>query len=123
MRRINMNTYAVENLDHLINFTGNANILGADSSCTLSVLDNKLFINAAACGNNKVYAISNKTSEYENNSLIISQGKLKSNSYLTVLYPLPILDKGSIVWPVSDVNFYTNEDFLIAPTYYGDGTK
>ena len=72
----------------------------------------------------KVQVYSLKSSEYENNSLVIAQGRYYQTGYGIELYN-DNLFSSPMLYAFADAWFYTTEDGIITtiPTYYGDGTQ
>lgn len=70
----------------------------------------------------KVYSLASK--QFENNTVVVNQGKFQSGSYDVVLF-YNDKDITSPKYSVKDAYFYTIENGLddTIPTYYGDGTQ
>lgn len=122
LKRINIKDYTIEQLAELpFSPGGNFWLYGDDP--TLILIDDKFYINSGKWSNYQLYSISNDTSFFEDKTLVLTQGTLYNNAWVTGLYTVPATEKGRIVWPCYDVNYYKNGKFSDAPMYYGTGTE
>ena len=122
LKRINIKDYTIEQLADLP-FSPNGNFWLYANDPTILFMDNKLYVNSGGYSGYQLYSISNDTSSFEDKTLILTQGTLYSNAWSTGLYTVPTVEKGRIVWPCYDVNYYKNNKFSDAPMYYGTGTE
>ncbi len=72
----------------------------------------------------KVQCMQAQTKTYEDNSVIISQGRLYNVGYATEVFSNSLAEI-SLLYAFADAWFYTEEEGLITniPTYYGNGTE
>lgn len=122
LKRIHIKDCSIEQLAELP-FSSGGNFWLYPADPTILFMDNKLYVNSGGCSNYQLYSISNDTSSYEEKTLILTQGQLYNVTRETGLYTVPATDKGRVVWPFYDINYYKNGKFSDAPMYYGTGTE
>lgn len=122
LRRIDVNTCEVTHLD-ILPFSGVANLWGNAKDAHLANLDGRLVIFSGDQGGRQIYRLEDDTLEYEDGSLIITEGKHWNAIMHTGLYQLPKPTRGRITYPFYDVIFVRDGEKSLAPTYYGTGTE
>lgn len=85
---------------------------------------NKAFLLGGSSYPTKVQCMQIESKEYEDNSVVISQGRLYNVGYATEIFSNN-LASAPLLYALADAWFYTTQDGLITniPTYYGDGTQ
>jgi hypothetical protein len=122
LRRIDVNTCQVTHLN-ILPFSGVGNVWGRATDAHLANLDGRLVIFGGDQGGKQIYRLEDDTREYEDGSLIITEGKHWNGVMHTGLYQLPKPARGRITYPFYDVVFVRDGEKSLAPTYYGDGEK
>lgn len=85
---------------------------------------NKAFLLGGSSYPTKVQCMQIESKEYEDNSVVISQGRLYNVGYATELFSNNLMQEPAL-YALADAWFYTTEDGLITniPSYYGDGIQ
>lgn len=122
LRRIDVNTCEVTHLD-ILPFSGVGNSWGWASDAHVGNIDGRLVVYGAGQGGNQVYRLEDDTLEYEDGSLVITEGKYWDGVMHTGLYQLPKPTRGRITYPFYDVIFVRDGEKSLAPTYYGNGSE
>lgn len=122
LHRINVDTCEVTKLD-ILPFDAVGNSWGYDSDAHLANIDGRLFVFGGGQGGRQVYVLEDDTLEYDDGSLIITEGKYWNGVMHTGLYQLPTPTRGRITYPFYDVVFVRDGEKSLAPTYYGNGTE
>jgi len=107
------NTYTqVTNIPNQF-YEGSAVVVGTD-----------IYLFGGAANTQKVQVYVLESSTYENNSVVIAQGRYYQTGYGIELYN-DNLFSSPMLYAFADAWFYTTEDGIITtiPTYYGDGTQ
>lgn len=122
LRRINVDTNEVTHLN-ILPFSGVGNSWGYASDAHVANIDDRLVLFSGGQGGRQVYRLEDNTAEYEDGSLIITEGKYWNGVMHTGLYQLPKPTRGRITYPFYDVVFVRDGEKSLAPTYYGNGTE
>ena len=122
LRRVDVDTCEVTHLN-ILPFSGVGNSWGWASDAHVGNLDGRLVVYGGGQGGNQIYRLEDDTLEYEEGSLIITEGKYWNGVKHTGLYQLPKPTRGRITYPFYDVIFVRDGEKSLAPTYYGTGTE
>lgn len=122
LHRINVDTCEFTKLD-ILPFNAVSNSWGYESDAHLANIDGRLFLFSGGQGGHQVYVLEDDTLEYDDGSLIITEGKYWNGVMHTGLYQLPKPTRGRITYPFYDVVFVRDGEKSLAPTYYGNGTE
>jgi hypothetical protein len=122
LRRIDVDTCEVTQLK-ILPFSGVSNSWGRATDAHLANLDGRLVLFSGDQGGKQIYRLEDDTLEYEDGSLIITEGKYWNGVMHTGLYQLPKPTRGRITYPFYDVVFVRDGEKSLAPTYYGNGTE
>lgn len=122
LHRINVDTNEVTHLD-ILPFSGVGNVWGWSSDAHVANIEGRLVLFSGGQGGNQVYRLEDDTLEYEDGSLIITEGKYWNGVMHTGLYQLPKPTRGRITYPFYDAVFVRDGEKSLAPTYYGNGTE
>lgn len=120
--RIDLETCEVTRLN-IIPFSGVPGSWGYETDAHVANINDRLVIFSGNQDGNQVYRLEDDTLEYEDGSLVISEGKLWNGMRHTGLYQLPKPTRGRITYPFYDVVFVRDGEKSSAPTYYGNGTE
>jgi hypothetical protein len=122
LTRIDADTGERTSLD-ILPFSGVGNVWGRATDAHLANLDGRLVLFSGDQGGRQIYRLEDDTLEYEDGSLVISEGKYWNGVMSTVLYQLPKPTRGRITYPFYDVVFVRDGEKSLAPTYYGNGSE